>query len=231
MPRQEHQEQFRPSDYTAALLRVVECATARRTFQQAIEVGVGSGVILSAIGLANVEHLWGVDIEPSALCATADLLTTMGCRARATLRLSDIWNDVAETGFDLIAANLPHYPLQLPPKPDRLPTWSGGGRTLIDRFLRGLPGKLRSSGCAYMTHLDLIGLDQTLNLVQSLGLEAHSVFVWSVCERQDRIDAMFPPGSPRCSSATLRRYGAYDFVDARVLEIGWSGHPPVMGSI
>jgi release factor glutamine methyltransferase len=231
MPSQEHRVRFRPSDYTAALLRVVECATARRTFQQAIEVGVGNGIILSAIGLAHVEHLWGVDIEPDALRATADLLAATGSDARATLRLSDIWNDVAETEFDLIAANLPHYPLALPPKPDRLPTWSGGGRTLIDRFLRGLPGKLRSGGRAYMTHLDLIGLDETLDLIQSLGLEARSVFVWSVCECQDRIDAIFPPGSPRCSSATLRRYGTYDFVDARVLEIGWLGHPPVMGSV
>lgn len=227
----EGRARFRPSDYTAALLRVVECATARHAFQQAIEVGVGNGVILSAIGVANVERLWGVDIEPDALCATADLLAATGCHARATLRLSDVWNDVTDRDFDLIAANLPHYPLSLPPQPDRLPTWSGGGRTLIDRFLRGLPGKLRSDGRAYMTHLDLIGLDETLDLIQSLGLEAHSVFVWSVYERQDRIDAIFPPSSPRCSSATLRRYGAYDFVDARVLEIGWSGQPPVMGSV
>ena len=227
----DHRARFRPSDYTAALLRVIESATARRVFQKAIEIGVGNGIVLSAAGLANVECLWGVDIEPDALCATADLLTTMGCRARSTLKLSNIWNNVTDADFDLIAANLPHYPLTLPPQLDRLPTWSGGGRTLIDRFLRALPTKMRSDGCAYMTHLDLIGLDETLDLIRSLGLEAHSVFVWSVCEHQDRIDAMFPPGASRCTPATLRRYGAYNFVDARVLEIGWSGHSPVMGSV
>ncbi len=222
---------FRPSEYTAALLRTIECATACRAFHKAIEIGVGNGIVLGAIGSANVDRLWGIDIEPDALRATAELLTTVGCHARATLALSDIWSNVRDDDFDLIAANLPHYPLSLPSKSDRLPTWSGGGRTLIDRFLRGLPDKLRSDGCAYMTHLDLIGLDETMDLIRSLGLEAHSVFVWSVCEHREHIDALFPPDTSRCAPRTLRRYGAYDFVDARVLEIGWSGHSPVLGRV
>ncbi|MEI7709803.1 MAG: hypothetical protein WCI94_00350 [Rhodospirillales bacterium] len=222
---------FRPSEYTAALLRTVECATACRAFEKAIEIGVGNGIVLGAIGSANVDRLWGIDIEPDALRATADLLTTVGYHARATLALSDVWSNVPDDDFDLIATNLPHYPLSLPSKSDRLPTWSGGGRTLIDRFLRGLPDKMRSDGCAYMTHLDLIGLDETMDLIRTLGLEAHSVFVWSVCEHREHIDALFPPGTSRCVPTTLRRYGAYDFVDSRVLEIGWSGHSPVMGRV
>lgn len=213
------QWKLRPSEYTAALLRVVEQVTEGRHFRRAIEIGVGSGVLLTAIARSSVGRLWGTDVEPDALRATAASLMAMGYSGRSLLLSSDVWDSVGDDGFDLVIANLPHYPADLPAKSDRFRSWSGGGRRLVDKFLRGLPEKLSDDGAAFITHLDLIGLDETMALIGSLGLVARSAFVWSVFENADRIRAVLDGGAPRSAVASLRRHGDYYFVDARVLEI------------
>lgn len=219
---------FSPSSYTAALLRVVELATIRRSFRRAIEIGVGSGVVSSVIAESGVERIWATDIEPDALRAAETLFDRLGLSSHLTLTHSDIWDTVNDTGFDLVIANLPHYPLELPPEPARLRTWSGGGRRLIDRFLHGLPGRLSGDGRVYMTHLDLIGLEQTFDIIRSLGLEAHSAFVWTVCDTNDRIEAILGDRQQTNLCSTLRRYGDYWFVDARILEVRWGGKSPLV---
>ena len=63
-----------------------------------------------------------------------------------------MWLPVAGRRFDLIVANLPHFPMERSDVPGRLPTWSAGGtdgRALLDPFLEGLAG---ASGAGWPRH-------------------------------------------------------------------------------
>lgn len=216
---------MRPSEYTAAVLRVIEQRAGTRTIHRAIEIGIGSGVLLAALSRHGAKELWGVDIDPEALLTAQALLAREAAGKPTHLLLGDVWQEVPPLAFDVIVANLPHFPAQLPPSPGRNANWSGGGRDVLDAFLGGIALHLSLDGVAWMTHHALADLDRSEQILGAQGLTVEKVFSWTVYEHEARIAAVPIGIIAEGERATLRRIGDYHFVDAHVTEIRHSLPP------
>ena len=210
---------FRPSLYTAAMLRALEMECKSRPLGSVLDVGVGGGVLLAALGTYGAAELWGVDINPDAIQATRELLEVCSAQTPRQLLLGDLWDPLpAKKKFDVIAANLPHFP-GTAEQDDRDLMWGGGdGRALMTRFLRGLPDRMHPGGVAYLTHHDLVGLEETDQVLKSLGLGYTTLWHATVFESPQRIAAVSTEVLTR-NGASLRQFGAYAFVDARILKV------------
>lgn len=184
-----------------------------------LDVGVGSGVLLAALARLGAQDLWGVDINAEALTSADQLLTEVALDHKRCLLQGDMWHPIApEQKFNVIVANLPHFPANVS-VPDRPKTWTGGeGRKMIDRFIEALPHRLTADGIAWMTHNDLVGLKHTTELIAACGLESETVALWTVFEPPERIGAV--SAQTIAAGGESRQYfGGYAFVDARVLAI------------
>src|SRR5262245_56830811 len=136
---------LRPSEYTAALIQVLQAKSAAVRDAAVLEICSGSGVVLAALGELGAASLCGIDIEEDAVASGMLLLAELGHGNTSELYLGDMWLPVAGRRFDLIVANLPHFPMERSEVQGRLPTWSAGGsngRVLLDPFLAGLDGHL-----------------------------------------------------------------------------------------
>lgn len=212
-------ERMRPSEYTAAVLRVIEQRAGATSFHNAIDIGTGSGVLLAALARCGAHELWGTDIDPDSLIVADALLAREAADKSVHLLLSDVWRDVPPLAFNVIVANLPHFPAELPPSPDRNRSWSGGGRLVLDDFLNGIAGFLASDGVVWMTHHALANLADTQRILADNGLACETAFTWTVYESTSRIAAVAPSVITAAGPGSLRRIGDYHFVEAHVLEI------------
>src|SRR4029450_4926123 len=103
---------LRPSEYTAALIQVLQTRAAKVHGAKALEIGSGSGVVLAALGELGAASLCGIDIEEDAVASGMLLLAELGHGETAELYLGDMWLPVVGRRFDLIVANLPHFPME-----------------------------------------------------------------------------------------------------------------------
>jgi methylase of polypeptide subunit release factors len=182
-----------------------------------LDVGVGSGILLAYLSRLGAKHVWGVDINPDALKAAEHLLREQAPSIPRTLLLGDMWQPLTHNQrFDVVVANLPHFPANVAPH-DRPKTWTGGeGRLTINRFIKGLPDRLEDNGVALMTHHDLVGLQATIECAQSSGLNCETLTQWTVFESPDRMSAV----SEEVLTAERESFyyvGGYAFIEARIL--------------
>lgn len=184
-----------------------------------LDVGVGSGVLLAALARLGAQDLWGVDIHPEALISADQLLAEVASDHTRHLLQGDMWHPIApEQKFNVIVANLPHFPAHVS-VPDRPKTWTGGeGRKMIDRFIEALPHKLTQDGVAFITHHDLVGMNHTSECIAACGLECETVAQWTVFEPPERIGAVSAQ-TIAAGGESLQYFGGYAFVDARILAI------------
>jgi release factor glutamine methyltransferase len=208
---------LRPSEYTAALLRTIEQQSGTRPLGRAIDIGVGSGVLLTALAARGAAELWGTDIDPYALRMARHVVEQAASGRPVTIRYGDIWNGMPDVTFDTVVANLPMFPAEHVPSSGRLPAWSGGGLRNFDRFIDGLPHRLAKGGVAWVAHYALLGLGRTRARLAGLGLSCELVSAWTVYEPEERVRAL--SYDQVHDTGSLRRYGGYHFVDAQILEI------------
>ena len=222
-----YSQDLRPSPYTTALLRIIQEYCATRKMSAVLDVGVGSGVLLAALARLGAQELWGVDIEAQALISADQLLAEVAGDHPRQLLQGDMWHPIApEQKFDVIVANLPHFPAQVS-MPDRPKTWAGGeGRKMIDRFIEALPHKLTQDGVAFITHHDLVGLNHTTECIAACGLECETVALWTVFEPPERMGAVSAQ-TIAAGGESLQYFGGYAFVDARILEIKLKNENPL----
>ena len=164
---------MRPSEYTAALIQVLQAKAAMVRGAKVLEIGSGSGVVLAALGELGAASLCGIDIEEDAVTSGMLLLAELGHGETAELYVGDMWLPVAGRRFDLIVANLPHFPMERSDVPGRLPSWSAGGtngRALLDPFLEGLEAHLAADGRAIITHNAFVDLDRSREILAGHGL-------------------------------------------------------------
>src|SRR5262245_57835184 len=102
---------LRPSEYTAALVQVLQARRAIVRGARVLEIGSGSGVVLAALGALGAASLCGIDIEEDAVTSGMLLLDGLGHGEVAEFHLGDMWRPVGARRFDLIVANLPHFPM------------------------------------------------------------------------------------------------------------------------
>lgn len=217
---------LRPSPYTTALLRVIQEHCPKRKMRSVLDVGVGSGVLLAALGQLGAQEFWGVDINADALKAAERLLSEHSPDIPRHLLEGDMWNPIApQHRFDVIVANLPHFPGHVE-SIDRPKTWTGGdGRKMIDRFIEALPQRLAPNGVAFITHHDLVGIQKTLDCIRSSGLTSETVTRWTVFETPDRMNAVSKQTLVE-GGETLQYLGGYAFMDARILAITLGADAP-----
>jgi release factor glutamine methyltransferase len=217
---------LRPSPYTTALFRVIQERCTGLNLRNVLDVGVGSGVLLVALGQLGAKELWGVDINPDALGAAEHLLSEHSSHIPRHLLEGDMWTPIAsEQRFDVIVANLPHFPAHVDAI-DRPKTWTGGdGRKMINRFIEALPERLESSGVAFITHHDLVGIQKTLDCIRTSGLRCETVARWTVFETPERMRAVSKQTLLE-GGETLQYLGGYAFMDARILAIQLGADAP-----
>jgi release factor glutamine methyltransferase len=223
--------ELRPSEYTGALIAALRARAAWARGAAALEIGFGSGVVLAALGGLGAEALCGVDIEAEAVAETTALLAALGLGRRAELHRGDMWQPLRGRRFDLIAANLPHFPMTpaaaVAGPGGRLPSWSSGGadgRLLLDAFLDGLGPHLAAGGRAVLTHNAFVGLDRTRGAVERCGLSLRVASTTMVAIPADKLERM-PPCVLRAAErdGTVERYGPHAFGLVHVVEIGAAG--------
>ncbi|HZK90280.1 MAG TPA: 50S ribosomal protein L11 methyltransferase [Stellaceae bacterium] len=214
---------LRPSEYTAALIQVLRALAPFVRGANALEIGSGSGVVLAAIGDLGAASLCGVDIESAAVAAGAVLLHGLGYGDRVEMHRGDMWRPLDGRRFDLIAANLPQFPMQPMGYAGRLPSWSSGGpdgRRLLDRFLAGLGAHLAPGGRAIITHNGFVDLGMTRDLVARDGLSVRVATTALVNLSGDKLDLMSRDILLAEAGRSICRYGSYAFGEMHVVEIG-----------
>ena len=212
---------LRPSEYTAALIQVLRHRESWVRGASALEVGAGSGVVLAALSSLGPSCLCGIEIEPAAVAAAAGLLCTLD--QPAELYHGDMWEPVIGRRFDLLAANLPHFPMTPQPFAGRLPSWSAGGfdgRRLLDAFLSGLAGHLAPGGRAVITHNGFVDLARSRDMVAEFGLALRVAMTVLVHIPREKLELMTPDILRAEEGRSIHRYGPYVFADMHVVEIG-----------
>lgn len=211
---------FRPSEYTAALLRQIRLSAPCPG--RALEIGTGSGVVLAALSEAGPSRLVGVDIEPDAVRRTRALLQSLDIGG-AAVHCGDLWAPLAGEVFDLVVFNPPQLPVQDDMADGhRLRTWSDGGsdgREVLDRFLAGLAEHLAAAGRAFITHSAFVGLADTRRLLGERSLRAE--VTQTVCAPIPawKLRLLPPRWLDHHLGRSLHSIGPYVFCDFHILEI------------
>lgn len=165
---------FAPSEYTCLLLSYLEENIETVSGRSVCEIGTGNGVVAVQAALLGARSVTVSDVEQSALDAvSASFAQLPQGGAGLNCLLGPIWQPYGTAQFDLILANLPHFPTPALTLPGRLPSWSMGGedgRHLLDPFLEGLPKHLAPGGRAVFTHNRFVGIEETRNFLHAHGL-------------------------------------------------------------
>jgi len=215
---------LRPSEYTAALVQALRAEPSRVCGVRALEIGCGSGVVLAVLGSLGASALCGIDIEEDAIATGRALLRDLGYEAE--IHQGDMWRPVAGRRFDLIVANLPHFPMDHFEVAGRLSTWSSGGidgRELLDPFLEGLSDHLAINGRALITHNAFIDVGRSRHILERYGLAMHIVKTVLVHVPNEKIALMTPSILRAEDGRSIHRYGLHVFADMHIVEIATAG--------
>lgn len=219
---------LRPSEYTGALIHVLRTAPHRIEGAKALEIGSGSGVVLAALGALGAASLCGVDIEREAVIAGARLLDRLGYGNVAQFHLGDMWQPVKGCRFDLVVANLPHFPMTHGRFAGRRPSWSCGGvdgRRLLDPFLEGLARHLLPGGRAVITHNAFVGLEESRAILRAHDLMLTVISTVIVHIPAGKVELMTTDILDAEDGRSIHRYGPYVFADMHIVEIAGPENP------
>lgn len=213
---------FLPSEYTGLLLQAINLLPAPLPDSAAVEIGVGSGVVLAHLGLRGVGRLRGVDSHPGAIRAAEAMLASLGLAARAELSLGNVWEPLQGERFNIVVANLPQFPSDRPVDADRVASWATGGqdgRQVLNPFLAGLGRHLRPGGVALITHSTITGIARTQGILAAQGLGCASLMATQVLMQPSKAALLSPESWERAAEFGLLAVGPYRFLEAHVLRI------------
>jgi release factor glutamine methyltransferase len=220
---------LRPSEYTAALIQVLKTRSDLVRGSTILEIGSGSGVVLAALASLGASSLCGIDIEEDAVTSGMLLLAELGHGETTELYVGDMWLPVAGRRFDLIVANLPHFPMERGDVPGRLPTWSAGGsngRALLDPFLEGLPEHLGEGGRAIITHNAFVDLEPSREILARSGFALRIALTTLVYIADEKLSRISGSVLATHDGRTIHRYGPYAFGEIHIVEVA---RPAVLG--
>ena len=213
---------LRPSEYTAALIQVLQRQPARVCGAIVLEIGTGSGVVLAALGALGAASLCGVDVEAEAIESCSLFLRQLGYAEKSRLRCGDMWLPFAGERFDLIVANLPHFAMDRVATGNRRSSWSSGGasgRDLLDPFLAGLADRLAPGGRAVITHNAFVGLERSREIAARHGLALRVAMTVLVYVPAEKLALMTRGVLAAEVGRTIHRYGPYTFAELHIVEL------------
>lgn len=213
---------LRPSEYTALVIQALHRRVDAVRGARAFEVGTGSGVVLRAMAELGAAEVSGVDIEPDAVHRSKAMLADLPDGVVGSVSVGDMWAGTGGRRFDLIVANLPHFPAEMLDLPDRRPSWSAGGRDgrwLLDRFLDGLDAHLAPDGRALLTHNSFVDVEQSRLRLAAARFTLTPVVTAFVHIGDDKQSQLSPELRARYDGRSLHQYGTYLFGEVNVLEI------------
>jgi len=211
---------LRPSEYTATLIHVLRHRSECVKDAKVLEMGCGSGVVLAALGAMGAASLSGIDIEDEAVRSGRSLLRELGHDAQ--LFHGDMWQPVAGCRFDLIVANLPHFPMEHIEVAGRLPTWSSGGadgREFLDPFIEGLADHFIARARAVLTHNAFVDVERSRTLAARRGLALTILASVLVHIPNEKLALMTPSVLLMEEGKSIHRYGPHVFADLHIVEI------------
>jgi release factor glutamine methyltransferase len=217
---------LRPSEYTAALIHALRLDPAPVRGANVLEMGCGSGVVLAALGAMGAASLSGIDIEVDAVVSGELLLRELGHGDNAQLYRGDMWQPVAGRRFDLIVANLPHFPMEHREVAGRLSTWSSGGsdgRELLDPFLEGLADHFSAAARAVITHNAFVDVGRSRQIVERHGLSLRIFTTTLVHIANEKLDLMTPSVLCAEEGRSIYRYGPHAFAEVHIVQIAGAG--------
>ncbi|QBF34010.1 methyltransferase [Thalassococcus sp. S3] len=175
---------FEPSEYTSLILSFLRDRPEIVRGRSVCEIGSGNGVIAAQAALLGARRLTVTDVEDLGLEAARDCIASIDTRPDSVEYVQGpVWEPLAGRTFDLILANLPHFPCDALHLPHRLPTWGAGGpdgRAVLYPFIAGLDQHLTRDGVAVFTHNRFIDLDRTQAMIAAAGLRmttSHDIIV------------------------------------------------------
>jgi release factor glutamine methyltransferase len=141
--------------------------------ERVLDLGTGCGILAILAALMGGEVV-ATDVNPDAISCAGENARRHGVANRIDLRLGSLFDPVRGEKFDLILFNPPYLPTA-PDERDGSPlelAWDGGdeGRSVIDRFLEGLPDHMSSRGRAMFLHSSLSGERRTVEAMEKAGL-------------------------------------------------------------
>ena len=213
---------LRPSEYTASLIQFLRADADRVRKAHVLEIGSGSGVVLASLGGLGAAALCGVDIEGDAVASSRLLLQGLGYGRIAEIYQGDVWQPVAGRRFDLIVANLPHFPMEPVEVAGRLPTWSAGGtdgRRLLDVFLEGLKDHLAPGGRSVITHNAFVDVERSRTVAGARGLSLSVVMTTLIHVSEEKLARLTPAVLCAEEGRSIYRYGPYAFAEMHIVEI------------
>lgn len=166
---------YRPRDDTEILARHLRDGSAED--REVLDLCAGSGALAVAAALGGARAVTAVDLSRRAVLAARVNARLNGVRVRALQ--SDLFTQLGDRRFDLIASNPPYLPsleAELPTRGARR-AWEAGhdGRALIDRILAQAPRHLLPGGSLLMVHSSVCGTERTIEGLAGRGLDAEVV--------------------------------------------------------
>ncbi len=218
---------FLPSEHTAALLLHLRQRFAARSPGHVAEIGTGSGVLLTMLMRAGAASGFGVDVEPSGVDRTTSLLHSEGVSLRAEVAQGSMWAPCRGRSFDLVVANLPHFPAISIADDMRPLSWSCGGadgRRWLDEFLTGLRDHLLPGGSAVITHNAFVDLDRSRALARAQDLMLEVLHTTSALIPAAKLAGISPSVLARFDGHGIYRIGPHAFGDFHIVELRRPDH-------
>jgi hypothetical protein len=140
-----------------------------------LDVGCGCGILAVQLALNEARAVHAIDIDRNAVANTLANAFRNGVAERVTGVDVDLYQWEPDERYDLVVASL--YQMPVDPFGEAsghrpLDYW---GRSLLDHFLRLLPGLLAEDGRALVMQLSIVGQQETARRLAASGLEARVV--------------------------------------------------------
>jgi release factor glutamine methyltransferase len=143
-----------------------------RKSDSVLEIGTGTGII-AILASKKAKSVTAIDINKYAVeCASKNAESNA---ANVDIRLGDLFEPVIDEKFDLILFNTPYLPTSKEEfVDDELEAaWNGGedGRSVINRFIKGLPLHLNHYGRVQLVQSSLSDVEETVAMLMEIGFE------------------------------------------------------------
>ena len=143
---------------------------------QVLDVGTGSGAV-AVVAAQLGGSVTAVDVSRRALASAWANAALRG--KRIAVRVGTLLEPVRDRRFDVVVSNPPYVPSpdERLPKHGAARAWDAGpgGRALLDRLCRDVPGVLAPGGVVLLVHSSLCGVDATCSALVRAGMRARVV--------------------------------------------------------